>query len=144
MKVGIDIMGDTLTLSEKQEEKARKIIKTIDLESEPSDFISLWEPTPEKRQELEWKDEGTRYVRVDNIVGTEPFNTNRLVPGRLEDILRKMIEGKFEKEHSLPPVLSKVDGKYYVDADGNHRVLAHKMLGIEKIYAEIIEFNQPS
>lgn len=132
-------MGKTISLTEQQRKRAFEMLNKLDSTSKPKDFVSEWKATPD-RIGREWDDLGERYVQVDEIVGTEPQNVERLEPKRLIDIIKKLTRGKFVKEHRYPPALCEVNGEYFVDADGNHRVLAFKYIGINRIYGEVLRY----
>lgn len=130
---------ETISLTSEQRERANEMLEQLDGESEPQDFVDEWRVAP-NRVGMEWKEEAYQYVPTGMIVGTEGHNVERLVPGRLRSVVEKLLAGKFEKEPRFPPALCWVDGEYFVDADGNHRVIAFKYIGIEEVYAEVISF----
>lgn len=128
-----------MSLDEQQEAKLEELLRDLHSDMKPLDLVDEWRAAP-NRVGLEWEERGYEYVSVDSIVGTEGHNVERLDAGRLRRVLEMLREGQFEKEHRFPPVLCKVGSEYFVDADGNHRVLAHKYLGLEKVYAEVVEY----
>jgi hypothetical protein len=129
-------------LSQSQKEKAREAAHYImeNPDVTPHYFLDDWykKPQASSRKKV---DEKQKKVQVSMIVGTERRNIDRLVTGRIVPILGKLCDGEFEKnppwEPKMLPHLEKVNGRYYVSADGTHRTLAHKILNIETMYAEV-------
>jgi len=134
-------MTETITLSDSQTVKAEQLLEMLDEDIHPSDIVSEWNPTP-SRTNLEWTNIGGEYIPVTEIIGTEKHNIDRLEPKRMKNIVELLLNGEFNREHHLAPVLCKIDGDYYVDSDGNHRVLAHKFIGIEEIYADVVVYRE--
>ena len=79
----------------------------------------------------------TELVPVENIVGTAPQNTDRLDEKRLVKIVNKILNEDWEVKQDTIVLEQHPGGDYYVSSDGNHRVLAHKLLEIGQIYAEV-------
>lgn len=132
-------MSETLSLTEAQERRAEELLEMLYSEITPAEVVDEWRAAP-NRVGMEWEELGCEYVRVEDIVGTEGHNVERLDAGRMRQVVKMLVGGEFEVESRFPPVLCKVDGEYFVDADGNHRVLAHKYIGIDEIYAEVVEY----
>jgi hypothetical protein len=138
----------TITLNTKQQRRAEDILQRLSNEdvTEPKDIIKQWDQQPsyddlntnkpvfDMDLQKEWK-----YVSVSDIIGTGAGAANRLEQERLKDILELLIEGEFEKEYEHPPKLEGIGGDYYVAVDGVHRTLAFKAIGLEEIYAGVIE-----
>lgn len=132
-------MTNTISLTDEQTHKARELLEVLDEETVPKDLLSTWTERPETIG-CEYEELGGQYVSTEKIIGTEDHNVDRLVTDRLREIIDILIEGSFEKEHRFPPVLSLIDGNYYVSNDGNHRTIAFKYLGIDEIYAEVVRY----
>jgi hypothetical protein len=130
----------TIEVNEKQKKQIRRVVDTLaeDADVVPQDFVDNWEPKP-LVSNREIVGHTTTDVRVDKIVGTTKQNINRLVNKRLFNVLRKIHDGEYTymPPHDEPPHLEKIDGSFYVSNDGIHRVLAHKILGLDEIYAEV-------
>jgi hypothetical protein len=107
----------------------------------PSEITNRWDG---------WNADGTyslsetkhRMVIVDDIVGTAPHNVDRLNKTRLIKVLNKIIENNWKPKQDAVSLEQHPNGKLYVGADGNHRVLAHKLLNIDQIYAKIAVYKQ--
>lgn len=105
----------------------------------PSEIATRWD---------KWNADGTyrlsdtkhKMVAVDDIVGTSPQNADRLNKTRLIKVLNKIIEDNWEPRQDAISLEQHPNGELYVGADGNHRVLAHKLLNIDQIYAEILVY----
>ena len=88
---------------------------------------------------------GIKDVPVDKIVGLsrneefdsnfKPKNPNNLKFLNALELFKNNNNNLDSTIKTSPIVLIFVDGKYYVDSDGNHRVAAAKALKIEKIKA---------
>jgi len=48
--------------------------------------------------------------------------------------------GEFEAQFVFPPSLKQVENELYVDADGNHRTIVFKFLGIDQMWAEVVVY----
>lgn len=102
----------------------------------PRDFVDDWEEAPQEFRRDRSADElGTRAVSVDEIVGSR--HPDRFIPQRLERVLYKMLHGGWETAHPNPPKLAEVNGAFYVHENGNHRTLAYKALGIDRMHAAV-------
>lgn len=108
----------------------------------PTDLVDEWAAWRPPR-EMEYGESETRMVDVDRIVGTDPMNVDRLVERRLVRIVNTMVEGNWKPRYNRVVLARHPDGDYYVTADGNHRVLVHKFVGIDRIYAEVTPYEYP-
>lgn len=133
-------MKDTITLTTAQRQNAQDLLTQLTDDTEPWDLVDEWRERPNTLNHTH-TELGQQYFPVEQIVGTEDHNVTRLVTDRLREIIDILLNNEFEKEHRFPPVLSKIDGEYYVSNDGNHRTLAFKYIGIEEIYAEVIQYD---
>jgi len=138
----------TITLNAKQRRRAKDILQRLSNEdiTEPKDIIEQWEQQPDYDNlntdkpvfdmdlQKEWK-----YVSVSDIIGTGAGAADRLEQERLKIILELLIGGEFEKEYERSPKIEGIGGDYYVAVDGVHRTLAFKAIGLEEIYARVIE-----
>lgn len=132
-------MSGTISLTSGQEERAEELLEMLYTDITPDEVVDEWRAAP-SRVGMEGEVLGEHCVLVADIVGTEGHNVERLDAGRMRRVVEMLVQGEFELEHHFPPVLCKVNGEYFVDADGNHRVLAHKYIGIDEIYAEVVEY----
>lgn len=142
---------DPLELSDAHVRRAKNIIarledelgetlydayETRDSGLTPLDFVDEWAEPPQKFRQNRQADElETRAVSVDAIVGSR--HPDRFIPQRLERVLYKMLHGGWETAHLNPPKLAEVDGTFYVHENGNHRTLAYKSLGIDRMHAAV-------
>lgn len=133
-------MDTYVTLSESQQQKATELVSIVESKNAvvPADLLNRWEPAPET-QRTDWSTE-TRWVSPDNIIGTVPMNVDRFVSARALKHLERLQSGEFEAQFVFPPSLKQVEGELYVDADGNHRSIIFKFLGIERMWAEIVVY----
>lgn len=136
----------TLKLTDEQREKAYHIIQTLhsnpDKITHPTDLINEWVPQP-SHDKITWTgNTEEQYVNTDNIIGTEAMNTDRLEPSRLMKTLARLVNNQYHEQPRSPPSLNKIEDEYYVGADGNHRCIIFKALGIEQIYAEVNEYRR--
>lgn len=133
--------AETLSLSREQVERAVEMAERLsegEIET-PQDFVQEWRSAPSVTGAT-YENLGERYVPVENIKGTVPQNVERFNPGRAAKILTKLGDGEFEVEHERPPNLMKVGDEYFVDRDGIHRSLLFKYLGVDEMYAEVVEY----
>lgn len=138
----------TVTLNVEQRRRAKAILQRLSGKNltEPRDIIGQWKQQPDYNKlntdkpvfEMDFQKK-RKYVPVSDIIGTGAGSVDRLEQDRLKKVIELLIENKFEKEHERPPKLEQVGSDYYVAVDGVHRTLAFKFIGIEKIYADVIE-----
>lgn len=144
-------MVKTLSLNSNQRPRAYEILRRLrDEEIEhPLNVLDKWESVEERYDywanvhDLEGEvTREKRYVAVPDIVGTlhkDLTDPSKFKARRLEKIVKWLISGCFEKEHHAPPILEQIQDRYYVSANGNHRVIAFKAIGIEEMYATVAE-----
>lgn len=144
---------DTLDVSPGQKELAKRMARKIPGEIDHPEqlvergLVNEWKPFP--RYEVEWVEEdGEDYMKVplDQVVGTDELNVTRMKPTRMKKALMLFHMEDYEKEPSHPPHLMKVKdtGEYFVGTDGNHRTLAHKILGLDYMYARVTYYEEVS
>jgi hypothetical protein len=132
---------DYLELDDEQRDRAIEIYKRVvdgEVQS-PTDVVDSWE-TPERVIDDDEHD-GTfpsheNFIAPENIVGTFSSTIHRVETGRLQTILKWMVEGEFETQHWCPPVVQKREDRYYVTSDGHHRCMAAKAVGLDELYVE--------
>lgn len=126
----------TLTrLDPRHAELLQQINLNCDLE--PEDLVSewrMWRPTY-KYNHVETV-EGTM-IDTGNIVGVSHSATDRLDLARLLKIVHWMMSDQYDPKYAPIHVNRHPEGTYYVDNDGTHRAIAHKALGIKRIYADV-------
>ena len=143
-----------LTLTETQQQEAKNLLQRIDNGEihHPQNIVSEWELGPSwaeledrsGRDPFELESE-KMWVDPSNILGVQgPPSRGRLPDGnddvktsRLEQILRKMLSGKYELEYEELPHYVKFDGSLYVTVDGRHRSLIFKALDIDELLANV-------
>lgn len=104
---------------------------------QPTDLVDRWDGwRPSYEVEIAEQRKGV-WVSVDEIVGSDPMNVDRLVERRLVRVANLLATGEWDPEYNRVVLAKHPDGDYYVSADGNHRVLAHKYFGYDRIYAEV-------
>lgn len=143
-------MTETVTLNQHQRARAQEVLDrlakgeiehpldVLDAWESVENTLDYWDAQPETNTDYHRED---RYIPVAQIAGTthkDVTNPDKFVPRRLRKVLMWLIAGRFEVKHDNPPIVEKIHGRYYVTANGNHRVIAFKALGIERIYASVI------
>lgn len=108
----------------------------------PTDLVDEWTGWRPPR-EMEYGESEKRMVDVDSIVGTDPMNVDRLVERRLVKIVNKMARGEWDPRYNRVVLARRPDGDYFVSADGNHRVLAHKFFEMDEIFAKVTPYYYP-
>lgn len=137
-----------ITLNAKQRRRANNILQRLSADNviEPKDIVEQWDKEPDYDDlntekpvfDMELQSE-QKYVPVSDIIGTGAGDVDRLEKRRLKKVLELLIDGEFEQENKRPPKIEQIGGDYYVAVDGVHRTLAFKAIGLEEIYAEVIE-----
>jgi hypothetical protein len=132
---------DSLELNEEQRDRAIEIYRRIEAGEvqSPTDIVESWE-TPEEVVDYSEYD-GTfprdeDFISPKKIAGTLPSTINRVETGRLQTILKWMVEGDFQTQHMCPPVVQQRDNRYYVTSDGHHRCMVAKAVGLDELYVE--------
>lgn len=145
---------DGLELTQQQSKRARDVLEQVKNgdATHATDLIDEWKGTPpdctlERMANVDGRGEiGTVYgwISVSDIAGTDPELTGRFEKGRIESVLQLMIDGRYRPEyvenHGMPHY-REICGDLYVGSDGNHRSIACKAVGIDKIYAQITEYD---
>ena len=121
-------------------EQLHEMLDDEDADLHPEDLVDEWD-TWAPNYEYDHVTEGQeRMVPVDKIVGTDPINEDRLVERRLVKIVNTLVAGEWEPRYDPVKLARHPNGDYYVTSDGNHRVLAHKFLGYDEIYATVTTY----
>jgi hypothetical protein len=130
---------ETISLTDEQEERARRIYHQLrDGEiTRPTDIVEWRKPSKSIDRQ---KKEGPiprhmEFIDPANIAGTTG-SPDYLQEGRLRTALVRLIQGDFEVKNRYPPVLQNFDGRYYITADGHHRCIAAKAVGLDQFYVE--------
>lgn len=138
----------TIILNAKQRRRATELLQRLsnDDVTEPKDIVEQWEQKPDYDDlntnkpvldmDLQRKQ---KYVPVSDIIGTGAGAADRLEQALLKAVLELLIDGDFKEEYKRPPKVEGIGGHYYVSVDGVHRTLAFKAIGLEEMYAEVIE-----
>jgi hypothetical protein len=133
---------ETISLTEEQEERARDIYQRLqdDEITRPTDIIEWREPT----KTIDYQAQKKSFPRYKELVDPGEIegttgSTARLEKHRLTTVLAWLIKGEFEVRDEYPPVLQKRDGGYYITADGHHRCIAAKAVGLDEFYVEYAE-----
>lgn len=133
---------ENLELTQRQQERLEQIKSllqsTPNQDITPTTLVDSWEPAPETHT-MEWET-SKRWVHTSNIVGTVKMNIERCDARRMLKHIERIERNDFDLKHPCPPALKQVDGEFYVDADGNHRVLLFKSIGVNKIWAEVVRY----
>ncbi|WP_154019900.1 hypothetical protein [Halococcus sediminicola] len=145
---------DGLELTQQQSKRARDVLEQVKNgdATHATDLIDEWKGAPpdytlERMANVDGRGEvGTVYgwISVSDIAGTDPELTGRFEKGRIESVLQLMIDGQYRPEHVENhgmPHYREICGDLYVGSDGNHRSIACKAIGIDKIYAQITEYD---
>lgn len=144
-------MTETVTLEQSQREQAREILDRLAKEEieHPLDVLDEWKSVEETMDYWNAQPEtgagyhrAHRFIPVSQIAGTTHKNItdpDKFVPRRLRKVLKWLLAERFEVRHDNPPIVEKIHGHYYVTANGNHRVIAFKALGIDRIFVTAIE-----
>jgi hypothetical protein len=140
----------TITLHSQQKKRGNDILKRVENDDtiHPLDLVDEWAPCPTWNDLDEMSpvdvfdpeavgENVDQWVPMDTVVGTNPNLTSRFVDRRAERILKWMLAGDFQVKHEDRPHYIKVGDNYYVGADGNHRTLISKAVGVERLYAEV-------
>lgn len=131
------------SFTDDQKDKVREFVELLkDGADHPEDVLDSWEGMPD-RDNLEFVEGSSREVFVDpeDVVGTDSLNVDRFRKSRLMKICRLILEDDYSLKPDNPPVLNKIEGKYYVGSDGNHRSMVFKFIGAERMYAEVKDYN---
>lgn len=126
-----------LTLDAEQRERARDILERVenDEATEPKDLVNEWKPCPRMAISGEATE---KWVSLSDVVGTDPDLTDSFMKGRIEYVLRLLLENEFQPKYTFdPPHYIEIDGEFYVGNDGNHRTIVCKAVGVERIYARV-------
>lgn len=137
---------EKLDLSDNQRQKALELATKIDRGkiTKPQDIVDEWEPIPDKG--LVWgKDlveDDTKYLHIntERLIGTARQNIERLEKDRMLNILEIIWKNNYKHRGFEPPQLVLINGRYYVNSDGNHRALAHKALDTDDMYAKVTRY----
>lgn len=132
---------DYLELNEEQQDRAIEIYNRIEdgeVQS-PTDVVESWETPEVVVDDSEYdgmypRDED--FISPKKIAGTFSSSIHRVETGRLQTILKWMVEGEFQTQHMCPPMVQKIDGRYYVTDDGLHRCMVAKAVGLDELYVE--------
>lgn len=141
--------NDGIELTEEQRQRAEEALEQIKRGevTHPKDLLDEWKACPEW-QEIDRMYEGDVYkesvtvekwIPISNIVGTVSGNIDRFKKSRIESAFQRLLDGRFEPDHSRKPHYIEVGGDLYVGADGNHRSIACKVVGLDKILARVSE-----
>lgn len=79
-----------------------------------------------------------QWVSVRDIIGSEK-DSNLIYLHRLEKIEKLVKDKEYDYKDDSPPCLIRINGKYFVMGDGNHRIIAFKRMGLRKIVADVSE-----
>lgn len=144
--------SEPLRLSARQRHRAKQVIRTLESEVEDLatgesrntglgavDLVDEWEPIPPSVS-----GSFSESVAVEQVVPVEEIRgggrCQNVIPERIESILHKMLHGGWDLHRGRkPPQLIQTKFGYYVDADGNHRALVYKILGLDTLYAEVCD-----
>lgn len=139
------LRGEKISVPERIKDRASRLIKIIEEDSGidcPTDVPGLdeWRTEPEDGEWREGSKARERMVNPEKIVGTDGINVDRFLPNRLLKALRLIGNEEYHQKPEYPPNLNYYPEKdeYYVGADGNHRAIAFKALGLDEIYAEVV------
>jgi hypothetical protein len=137
-----------ITLNAKQRRRAKELLQRLSNNdvTEPKDIVEQWEQEPDYDElntdkpilDMDLQRE-QKYIPVSDIIGTGAGPADRLEQARLKAVLELLIDGEFKQECKRPPKIEGICGDYYVAVDGVHRTLAFKAIGLEEIFAEVIE-----
>lgn len=136
--------GETLELTEEQFKRAKELYQLSKAEDlcVPDDLFESWKCMESPGDSFERILVGERersYVSPSNIVGWENPNPSRFRCAKLRKVLGYMGEGKFELEADFPPKLIQTGNELYVSADGLHRSVAAKYIGLDRLFATVQE-----
>lgn len=96
-------------------------------------FVDTWQ-NPDDRPRNNRVQE--KLIKTSDIIGST--SPKRLIPQRLEYILFKMIHNSWYRQYHSPiSVVENQKEKYFITKNGNHRAIAYKIAGIERIYASV-------
>lgn len=132
---------DYLELDEEQRDRAIEIYKRIEdgKVRSPTDVVESWETPKVVVDDSEYDGTFPRdedFISPAKIAGTFHSTIHRVETGRLQTILKWMVEGEFQTQHMCPPVVQKREDRYYVTADGHHRCMVAKAVGLDELYVE--------
>lgn len=135
---------NTLKLNDSMVRKAKQLSRKAQGAKNPFVFVDDWYALPQRA--VEWNEEqGEDIIKVpvDKIIGTCPQNINRFQSMRFQNVLKTLAMGdwKTDRPGSELPQLQKVGDFWYVGADGNHRALAFKAMGIEYLTARVTYYD---
>jgi len=130
---------ETYSLTEDQRQQAKDLYHRVDSGeiSSPTDFVSEWtkpDLVPEYSPDRGPYPEHYGFIDPTKIKGTYPETIHRFEPGRIKTHLARFYRGKFQRQHTAPPKLQKIQGEYYVTDDGVHRSLTARGLGLNELY----------
>lgn len=138
--------SDTIQLSTDQRDRAAKLARQVmeypaDADLYPTNFVDQWDEKPFV-SELDVEHVTTEYRDVDpsEIIGVAHQNVDRLVRKRLVKILGYLYQEEWTykpPKSENPPHLEQINGDLYVSGDGIHRTLAHKILDMDEMWAEV-------
>lgn len=132
---------ETYSLSESQRERAKALHERVDAGeiTSPTEFIDKWQPrhkVTDYDSELVPYPKVTEFIDPSKIAGTTQTSLSRFNSAKIKTHLARFYHGEFERQRTYPPVLQKIDDKFYVMNDGLHRCLTAKALGISELYVE--------
>ena len=133
---------ETMNFSIAEKDSARIILDNLDGMDSPEDLVGNWQGLEKGKDKVEWVEGSERKEFVDpsDIVGTDSLNVDRFKKRRLWKTAERVLQEEYFLKPDHPPCLQKVDGKYYVGSDGNHRCLVFKFIGAERLYAEVNDY----
>ena len=124
---------------QEQLEELREMLEQ-DADLCPSELVREWRGWRPAYEYDAVEERENVWVDVDDIVGTDPMNTSRLVERRLVKIVNMMAEGDWDPVYDTVVLAEHPNGELFVTSDGNHRVLAHKFFGYERILADVTRY----
>lgn len=142
--------SETISLTDAQRARAREALEALDegSVSTPSDLVD-WRGGPINLETNamaltdDYRGE-SRYVWIsgEDITGTTR-PTDYFKTFKLCRILEWLLEGIVEVAHRRPPQLASINGDLYVGADGLHRSLAYKIVGVDRVRVRVTPYSIP-
>lgn len=151
---------NVVNLTDDQRERATAALEAVGVErgdqvdvSHPLDLLARagytgpWAPAPRHAEMREWQEAngddpgettGIRWVDMSEVVGIRSGNYDRFEPSRLRGALHILLADRFDTDYGKgrgadPEIhFRDINGDLYVVADGSHRVMALKAVGVDR------------